>query len=175
MRPMTGEPRGAKQRVDAGGVRCGEAPGVREAARLVLLVMAVVPVAAAILINRFTPEAIAASDVAVPPAPRPTARLKAGGIRVFPPPGTKPIKRGIIVPEDFALPPGYVRHYQATDDGERLPAILMFHPDYEFVDAQGRPVSLPEDRLVPPDMAPPGLRIEMLQVPEKRGALDPRP
>ena len=50
--------------------------------------------------------------------------------------GTKPIKRGIIVPDDFELPPGYVRHFQSTDNGERLPAILMFSPDYEWVDAR---------------------------------------
>ena len=76
------------------------------------------------------------------------------GLDVFPPPGTKPIKRGIVVPDDFELPPGYVRHYQTTDDGRRLPPILMFHPDY------AGPV--PEDRIVPPDMAPPGLPLEML-------------
>src|SRR5262249_58424045 len=57
------------------------------------------------------------------------------GMRVFPPPGTKPIKRGIVVPDEFDLPPGYVRHYQATDDCERLPSLLMFSPDYDRVDA----------------------------------------
>ena len=91
------------------------------------------------------------------------------GIAVFPPPGTKPIKRGILVPEDFDLPPGYVRHYQATDDGQRVPAILMFHPDYHPVDEHGAPIALPEDRVVPPDMAPPGMPVEMLQVPENQG------
>ena len=40
------------------------------------------------------------------------------GIALFPPLGTDPLKRGILVPEDFELPEGYVRHYQATDDGE---------------------------------------------------------
>src|SRR5262249_25093204 len=64
------------------------------------------------------------------------------GMRVFPPPGTKPIKRGIVVPDDFELPPGFVRHYQATDDGQRLPAILMFSPDYDWADAQGNPLAL---------------------------------
>jgi len=76
------------------------------------------------------------------------------GLDVFPPPGTKPVKRGIVVPDDFELPPGYVRHYQTTDDGRRLPPILMFHPDY--------PGAVPEDRVVPPDMAPPGMPVEML-------------
>jgi len=84
------------------------------------------------------------------------------GLDVFPPPGTKPIKRGIVVPDDFELPPGYVRHYQTTDDGRRLPPILMFHPDYAGVDAHGNPVVVPEDRIVPPEMAPPGLPVETL-------------
>jgi hypothetical protein len=84
------------------------------------------------------------------------------GLDVFPPPGTKPVKRGIIVPDDFALPEGYVRHYQTTDDGRRLPPILMFHPDYAGVDASGKPVAVPEDRVVPPEMAPAGLPIQIL-------------
>jgi len=93
-----------------------------------------------------------------------------GGITVFPLPGTKPIKRGILVPEGFELPEGYVRHYQATDDGERVPAILMFHPDYDFTDDRGEPVAVPEDRVVPPEMAPRGLPIEMLELPDKQRA-----
>jgi hypothetical protein len=88
------------------------------------------------------------------------------GIALFPPPGTDPIKPGILVPEDFELPPGYLRHYQVTDDGKPLPAILMFHPDYHPVDPQGVPIALPADRVVPPDMAPPGLPIEMLALPD---------
>ena len=48
--------------------------------------------------------------------------------------GTKPTKIGIVVPDDFELPEGYVRHFQANEDGELLPAILLFHPDYEWVD-----------------------------------------
>ena len=88
------------------------------------------------------------------------------GIALFPPPGTKPIKRGIIVPNDFALPPGYVRHYQTTDDGHQLPPILMFHPDYQPVDDRGEPIPLPEDRVVPPEMAPPGLSVQVLEVPQ---------
>lgn len=107
-------------------------------------------------------------------APMFGAAVPGEGIAVFPPPGTKPIKAGILVPEDFELPPGYVRHYQATDDGQRVPAILMFHPDYHPVDAHGVPIPLPENRVVPPDMAPPGMPIEMLQPPENPGeAPDP--
>jgi hypothetical protein len=88
------------------------------------------------------------------------------GIAAFPPPGTKPIKRGILVPDDFELPPGFVRHYQATDDGEQVPAILMFHPDYQPVDERGVPIPLPANRVVPPEMAPAGLPIQMLEVPD---------
>lgn len=90
------------------------------------------------------------------------------GIALFPPPGTDPPKAGIVVPEDFALPPGYVRHYQVTDDGKDLPAILMFHPDYAPVGADGQPLPVPDDRVVPPHMAPAGLAIHMLEVPENQ-------
>src|SRR5262245_25047306 len=97
------------------------------------------------------------------------------GLRAFPPMGTKPIKRGIVVPDDFELPPGYVRHFQSTDDGHRLPAILMFSPDYEWVDAQGHPIALPADRIVPPEMAPPGLPIKMLEPVAPKVPPDGRP
>jgi hypothetical protein len=89
-----------------------------------------------------------------------------GGITVFPLPGTKPIKRGLVVPDDYPLPEGYVRHYQTTDDGQQLPAILMFHPDYDFVNDRGEPIAVPADRVVPPELALPGLG-KMLDVPEK--------
>ena len=94
------------------------------------------------------------------------------GIAAFPPPGTDPPKSGILVPEDYELPPGYVRHYQVTDDGKRLGAILMFSPDYEFVDQAGRPVPVPANRIVPPEMAPPGLPIRMLELPKEDLAPD---
>ena len=87
------------------------------------------------------------------------------GIAAFEPPGTDPPKAGIVVPDDFPLPEGYVRHYQSDDDGNQLPPILMFHPDYEFVDESGVPVALPESRVVPPELAPSGLPIRMLDVP----------
>ena len=32
------------------------------------------------------------------------------GVALFPPMGSDPIKRGLVVPEDFELPAGYVRH-----------------------------------------------------------------
>jgi hypothetical protein len=90
------------------------------------------------------------------------------GIAAFPPPGTDPPKSGLVVPDDWVLPEGYVRHYQTTDDGEELPPILMFHPDYTFTDEAGAPVALPPDRVVPPDLAPPGFPVRMLDVPGRR-------
>lgn len=89
------------------------------------------------------------------------------GIAAFPPPGTDPPKPGIIVPEGFELPEGYVRHHQVTDDGEALPPILMLHPDYELIGEDGQPVVVPEDRVVPPELAPPGMPIERLEIPER--------
>jgi hypothetical protein len=92
---------------------------------------------------------------------------KREGLAAFPPPGTNPIKLGIVVPDDYQLPDGYMRHYQTTDDGRRLEPILMFSPDYEFVDAQGNPVQLPPDGVVPIEMAPPDLKpLRMLEMPE---------
>jgi len=87
------------------------------------------------------------------------------GLGAFNPPGTKPPLIGLAVPEDFALPPGYVRHYQATDDGQRIEPILMFAPDYQPTAADGRPVPVPRDRVVPPELAPPGLPIRRIAVP----------
>jgi len=94
------------------------------------------------------------------------------GLALFPPPGTKPIKRGIIVPEGFELPPGYVRHYQNTDDGQRLPAILMFHPDFAPKGPNGQPIPIPPDRVVPPELAPKGMPVQVLTLPDEKGAAD---
>jgi hypothetical protein len=90
------------------------------------------------------------------------------GIHAFPPPGTKPIKGGILVPEGYQLPPGYVRHYQSTDDGEPVQAILLFHPDHQPRDAAGRPIPMPADRVVPPELAPPGMPVVVLEPPAVR-------
>jgi hypothetical protein len=87
------------------------------------------------------------------------------GIAAFPAPGTKRIKPGLKVPDDFQLPPGFVRHYQATDKGQMLEPILVYHPDYELVDARGQVIPLPPDRVVPPEMAPAGLPLETLEIP----------
>jgi hypothetical protein len=88
------------------------------------------------------------------------------GMALFPPPGSDPLLRGIIVPEDFPLPEGYVRHHQVTDDGQPLPAILMFHPDYDWVDDSGEPIEVPADRVVPPELAPEDMPIEILSPPD---------
>jgi hypothetical protein len=110
----------------------------------------------------------------VNPGEKPTmaeviSRLQAAGVTsglgAFQPPGTRPPLIGLAVPEDFVLPEGYVRHHQATDDGQRIEAILMFSPDHRWVDAAGRPVALPADRVVPPEWAPPGLPIRRIVVP----------
>ncbi len=90
------------------------------------------------------------------------------GIAAFPPPGTKPLLVGIAVPEDFALPAGYVRHFQATDDGQRVEAILMFSPDFNFFDASGRRIEIPANRVVPPELAPPGLPIRLIALPARK-------
>ena len=50
------------------------------------------------------------------------------GLGAFNPPGTRPPLIGLAVPEDFELPAGYVRHHQATDDGQRIEAILDVCP-----------------------------------------------
>jgi hypothetical protein len=92
------------------------------------------------------------------------------GIAAFPPPGTDPPKRGIIVPDGFELPTGFVRHYQVTDDGMPLPPILMFHPDFDFVGPDDEPIELPPDLVVPPELAPPGMPIHMLEIPEPGGS-----
>ncbi|HEU5294764.1 MAG TPA: hypothetical protein VFU71_08235 [Burkholderiaceae bacterium] len=96
-------------------------------------------------------------------------RLHAAGIHsglgAFSPPGTRPPLVGLAVPQDFAVPEGYVRHHQATDDGQRIEAVLMFSPDYQFVDAAGTPIAIPKDRVVPPELAPLGLPLRRIVVP----------
>ena len=90
------------------------------------------------------------------------------GLAAFNPPGTSPMLRGLVVPEDFKLPAGYVRHYQTTDEGIRLAAILMFAPDSQMTDANGRRMSIPEDRVVPAELAPAGLPIRYIEIPTKK-------
>jgi hypothetical protein len=95
------------------------------------------------------------------------------GLGAFNPPGTRPPLVGLAVPEGFALPEGYVRHYQATDDGQRIEPILMFAPGYQLVDAAQQPVAMPPDRVVPPELAPPGMPIRRIVVPAPSDAVRP--
>ena len=87
------------------------------------------------------------------------------GLAAFNPPGTRPNMVGLAVPEDFVLPEGYVRHHQATDDGQRVEAILMYAPDRVFFDANHQPIDIPKDRVVPKELAPPGLPIRLIVIP----------
>lgn len=87
------------------------------------------------------------------------------GLGAFSPPGTRPPLIGLAVPEDFVLPKGYVRHYQATDDGQRIEPILMFAPDHQLFDTARQPIAMPKDRVVPPELAPQGLPIRRIVVP----------
>jgi len=87
------------------------------------------------------------------------------GLGAFNPPGTNPPLVGLAVPKDFALPPGYVRHHQVTDDGQVIEPILMFAPDFQLHDASNRPLEMPKDRVVPPEMAPPGLPLRRIVIP----------
>ena len=120
------------------------------------------------------------SSYIAPGEPLPTAAEvidelhKAGiysGIGAFTPPGTSPPLVGLAVPDDYVLPEGYVRHSQATDDGQRIEPILMYSPDFEFFDASGKPIRIPDNRVVPPEMAPPGLPVRLIRIPP---ALEPR-
>ncbi len=87
------------------------------------------------------------------------------GLGAFNPPGTRPPLIGLAVPEDFVLPPGYVRHHQATDDGQRIEAVLMFDPDHPPPAAAGRSLATAQERLVPPELAPPGLPPRRIVIP----------
>jgi hypothetical protein len=87
------------------------------------------------------------------------------GIGAFSPPGTKPTLIGLAVPEDFALPDGYVRHHQTTDDGQPIEPILMYAPDRQVFDTAGQPIAVPQNRVVPPELAPPGLPHRRIAIP----------
>lgn len=87
------------------------------------------------------------------------------GLAAFSPPGTRPALVGLAVPDNFALPPGYVRHHQATDDGQRIEAVLMFAPDFQPLDANNQPIAIPKDRVVTPELAPPGFPTRRIVIP----------
>ncbi|MFZ5442087.1 MAG: hypothetical protein ACOZQL_18920 [Myxococcota bacterium] len=103
----------------------------------------------------------AAPEVVPEEEPPPTGPT---GMQLYPD-NVKPVRRGLVVPEGFELPPGYMRHLQANEDGTLLPPILTFHPDYQPRDDAGRPIPMPEGRVVPPELAPPGMKLEVLAVP----------
>ena len=88
------------------------------------------------------------------------------GLGAFSPPGTSPPMIGLAVPDAYALPEGYVRHFQATDDGQRIEPILMYSPDFNFFDSTGQQIIIPADRVVPANMAPPGLAIRPITIPK---------
>lgn len=90
------------------------------------------------------------------------------GVYAFPAPGTKPPLVGIIVPDDYELPPGYLRHHQVTDDGVPLPPVLMYNPYQPPLDHHGQPIVVRGDGVVPPDEAPPGMPVEILKLPERK-------
>ncbi|TDM08742.1 MAG: hypothetical protein C4K60_04910 [Ideonella sp. MAG2] len=86
------------------------------------------------------------------------------GLGAFNPPGTRPPLIGLAVPEAFELPPGFVRHHQATDDGQRIEAVLMFAPDHPYVLAHPELSS----RVVPAELAPEGLPLRTISLPPPR-------
>lgn len=87
------------------------------------------------------------------------------GIGAFNPPGTSPPLEGLAVPEDYPLPEGYVRHHQFTDEGIAIEPILMFAPGFTLHDANGDPVAMPDNRVVPPELAPPDLPVRRVRIP----------
>jgi hypothetical protein len=78
----------------------------------------------------------------------------------------KPFRIGVVVPDDYVLPPGYVRHYQMNDDGTPLPPILMYHPDFRALVDAGADAFIPSDLIVPGDQLPAGIKPLMLEVPK---------
>jgi len=87
------------------------------------------------------------------------------GIGAFNPPGTSPPLEGLAVSPSFDLPPGYVRHHQSSDEGVPIEPILMYAPDFQAFDANGRPLAMPANRVVPPERAPPGLPVRWVHIP----------
>ncbi len=148
--PLPPRDRDTGQRVEANGSTATAGPALAERAEAEDI--------GAAAIDATESDSTAAGVVGEPKVPE--------GIWAFPPLGSNPPKPGIIVPSDYELPPGYVRHYQTTDDGTSLEAILMYHPDRPPLDEHGEPIEVPADRIVPPSLAPPGLPIEVLEVPE---------
>ena len=155
--------------------RASDAPAARDERASATVELASAPRAKAhpVRVRTGPPASPPETPPSVPPKPETPedegTRLLAStpsGIGLYPPPGTDPPKIGIVVPEGFELPEGYVRHYQVTDDGQPLPPILMFHPDYDWVDETGAHVEVSGNGVVPPELAPEGMPIRMLELPE---------
>lgn len=87
------------------------------------------------------------------------------GLGAFNPPGTRPPLVGLAVPKDFPLPEGYVRHHQVTDDGQVIEPVLMFAPGFQLYDGARQAIPMPADRVVPPELAPPGLPLRRIVIP----------
>lgn len=87
------------------------------------------------------------------------------GIGAFNPPGTSPPLVGLAVPDGLQLPAGYARHHQVTDQGVPIEPILVFSPGFILHDAQGKPVLMPANGVVPPDLAPPGMPLRRVRIP----------
>ena len=98
------------------------------------------------------------------------------GIALFPPLGTDPIKRGIVVPEGFELPPGYVRHYQTTDDGERCRGDPDVPPRLSARSTRRASRSrCPPTASYRPSWRRRACPSQMLELPEEQGAPDAAP
>ncbi|QQP97761.1 hypothetical protein [Lysobacter enzymogenes] len=89
------------------------------------------------------------------------------GLGAFNPPGTSPPLLGLAVPDGYPLPAGYVRHHQVTDEGVPIEPVLMFAPGFVLRDARGRPLAMPEDRIVTPELAPPGMPQRQIRIPPR--------
>jgi hypothetical protein len=183
---MASQPR-AQLRVDDDGVRFLQISGVRRRVWLLVLALACVSIAVFMFIR---PAFRARSQERVwasPPTPAARSAGRAGSARllVHPPPD-RPADRPRAPAENTeSAPPS---ESSASDEAalapdakpptEEAPAAagdLDVSPRRPDGSEHGVPVPLPDNRVVPPEMASPGLPIEMLEVPNSEGAQDPTP
>ncbi|MGH0038261.1 MAG: hypothetical protein ACQGVK_24785 [Myxococcota bacterium] len=113
-------------------------------------------------------------DLGPPPQRRRQLTVESG-LGNVPAPGTKPLMEGVVVPDDYPLPEGFMRHYQVTDKGESLEPILRLHPDYELLDENGDPIPLGPGRIVPPEWVPGDMPVRKLEMPADGGLADDAP
>lgn len=100
------------------------------------------------------------------------------GSNLFPDQKRRPYLIGNVVPDGFVLPPGYIRHYQTAhfpDGLKQLPPILMYDFGFQPLDGEGRPLPVPEDRVVPVDRLPPGIPLQKLEIPSSETEGDDTP